>query len=158
MYWDMMVQKIISDSFTVNIEEYQKSCDLLPLIKRVFSRPSRITDQGKISLENPPIEWGGPCPISGRSLCKGSILKHFTKDKHYEEIKYFGDGQNDLCPTLKLTSSDTVFPRKDYDLHNIITKGEHEIVAQVKPWSDGHEIMKSLKSYFFLSSCVTKIS
>ena len=136
---------IVSDSFTVNIEVYMKKCGLLDLIEGMFCKPTKITDEGKIQFDEIPIEWGGSCPRSGRLLCKGKILRNFIKDRKYDEIKFFGDGSNDLCPSLILEAKDRVFPRIGYPLVTLLTNGEHEVSAKIFPWNDGHDILDELK-------------
>ena len=48
-------------------------------------------------------------------------MKLFAQGKNYSEIKYFGDGSNDLHAALALTEKDTLFPRKKHKLMNIIS-------------------------------------
>ena len=67
----------------------------------------------------------------------------FTKGKNYEEIKYFGDGANDLHPTLALSEKDKVFPRKDFVLMHLISNGENVVKAGIFPWKDGSEILEN---------------
>ena len=68
----------------------------------------------------------------------------FIKGKNYEEIKYFGDGTNDLHPAQALSEKDKVFPRKDYHLVHLISDKKHNIKAEVCPWKDGSEILDIL--------------
>ena len=93
-----------------------------------------------------PKEWGGPCLNGGRNICKGSTMKYFCESRGgYDEIKYFGDGQNDLCPALSLSEKDKLFPRKDHKLEKLISTGEHNIKAKIFTWKDGSDIMKSIQ-------------
>ena len=69
-------------------------------------------------------------------------MKLFAQGKNYSEIKYFGDGSNDLHAALALTEKDTLFPRKKHKLMNIISSGEYEVKAAICPWDNGSDILK----------------
>ena len=99
---------------------------------------------GKIVTSELPSEWGETCPNGGRNLCKGSAMKYFCKNKSYKEIKYFGDGKNDLCPALSLTENDKLYPRKDHYLSKLLATGDYEIKAKILPWNGGSDIMITL--------------
>ena len=109
----------------------------------MYCKPCTIMDDGKIDLQREPEEWFTECRINGRA-CKTSAMSHFMKGKNYSHIKYFGDGSNDLCPTMSLTSNDTVFPRIGHTLLKKIESGDHQINAKVCPWNDGFDILKLL--------------
>ena len=72
-------------------------------------------------------------------------MELFSTGKKYDEIKYFGDGSNDLHPAMALGKTDTVFTRKDFKLDNLISNGENEIMADVCPWRDGSDILEVLQ-------------
>ena len=49
-------------------------------------------------------------------MCKGDIIEEYIKERReqgvvYDFIAYSGDGENDLCPTLRLSENDLAFPR-----------------------------------------------
>ena len=90
-------------------------------------------------------EWGAPCEACFFTFCKKTVMEQFIKGKHYEEIKYFGDGSNDLHPALALNQTDKLFPRRDFALMHIIDNGEHEIKANIYPWNNGTEILQYLQ-------------
>merc|ERR1712130_629334 len=92
-----------------------------------------LSNDGKIVTSELPNEWGETCLNGGRNLCKGSAMKYFCKNKSYEEIKYFGDGKNDLCPALSLTENDKLYPRKDHYLSKLLATGDYEIKAKILP-------------------------
>ena len=89
-------------------------------------------------------DWGAPCEQCLFTFCKKTVMNIFIKGKTYEEIKYFGDGPNDLHPAQALSEKDKVFPRKGYPLRNLISSKKHNIKAEVYPWMDGSEILKNL--------------
>lgn len=89
-------------------------------------------------------DWGAPCEQCLFTFCKKTVMNIFIKGKNYEEIKYFGDGTNDLHPAQALSEKDKVFPRKDYHLVHLISDKKHNIKAEVCPWKDGSEILEIL--------------
>ena len=89
-------------------------------------------------------DWGAPCEQCLFTFCKKTVMNIFIKGKTYEEIKYFGDGPNDLHPAQALSEKDKVFPRKGYPLRNLISSKKHNIKAEVYPWMDGSEILKNV--------------
>ena len=53
-------------------------------------------------------DWGAPCEQCLFTFCKKTVMNIFMKGKNYEEIKYFGDGPNDLHPAQALSEKDKV--------------------------------------------------
>ena len=53
-------------------------------------------------------DWGAPCEQCLFTFCKKTVMNIFIKGKNYEEIKYFGDGPNDLHPAQALSEKDKV--------------------------------------------------
>merc|ERR1712001_808714 len=105
---------IISGSQKEKIKVYLDKFGLSDIVQDIFAQPWTITDNGRILYTRIPTEWGGPCKITGQNICKASILKYFVKAHGpYENLIYFGDGLNDLCPSLSvLKEFDSVCPKK----------------------------------------------
>lgn len=131
---------IISDTHTFNIDIFLEKFGLSDKVSAFYGQPAEISDNGQIILENVPEEYNN-CKDGGRNLCKGSAMKHFTRGKNYQQIKYFGDGKNDLCPALMLNEEDMVFPRLNFKLVELLKSGNHQVKAQVQPWNDGADIL-----------------
>ena len=101
---------------------------------------------GKLEIgEYDQSEWGPPCEQCLNTFCKKIVLNIFTEGKSYEEIKYFGDGTNDLHPAQELRENDKVFPRKGYPLLGMVSDQNHGVKAKICPWKDGSEILENLK-------------
>lgn len=62
----------------------------------------------------------------------------------YKAVFYIGDGSNDLCPSLRLTKGDIVFPRENYSLARKLCEQANQIQAQVVPWKCATEIISYL--------------
>ena len=72
-------------------------------------------------------------------------MERFSSRKKYDEIKYFGDGHNDLHAAMALSENDIILPRKDFRLDDLVSNGENEIKANVHPWQDGSDILQILQ-------------
>merc|ERR1712008_661536 len=74
-------------------DNFLKRYGLFELFEEIFANPATITDQGKWEKEEyNQSEWGPPMEL-------------FSSGKKYDEIKYFGDGSNDLHPVMANISS-----------------------------------------------------
>lgn len=89
------------------------------------------------------------CPLSARNLCKGHVLKEYIAKRGvegvtFERVNYAGDGSNDLCPSLKLSTRDRVFPRAGFPLAKLTAAraASKELQAQVFPFTSGEDIWK----------------
>ncbi|EEC01198.1 pyridoxal phosphate phosphatase PHOSPHO2, putative, partial [Ixodes scapularis] len=79
------------------------------------------------------------------NLCKGAIMEEFLDRRRrqgvdFDHVSYVGDGNNDLCPCLRLRTSDLVFPRLDYPLAKLLNKDPGRVKAKVSPWRSGLDI------------------
>ena len=133
---------IVSGTCTYRIEIFFEKYQLLKLVDKIFAKPSKITDDGKIVVENIPNEWGGPCKLSKRAICKTSCIQYFIKDRAYEEFLYVGDGKNDLCPSLNLGANARICPRIGYPLEQLLNN--YCIQADIVPWINGVDLLDKL--------------
>lgn len=145
LYDDHDIVMITGNSRTYT-DNFLKRYGLFELFEEIFANPETITDQGKWEKEEyNQSEWGPPCEPCHYNFCKKTTMELFGSGKKYDEIKYFGDGSNDLHPVMALRETDTVFPRKDFKLADLISNGENEIKADVRPWRDGSDILEVLQ-------------
>ena len=134
---------IISGSQKEKIKVYLDKFGLLDIVQDIFAQPWTITDNGRILYTPIPTEWGGPCKITGQNICKASILKYFVREHGpYENLIYFGDGLNDLCPSLSLKEFDSVCPKKGSNLELLLKEKIQNVQAQIIPWNDGTDLLK----------------
>lgn len=160
---------ILSDANSFFIGSFLKTRKLEKYITTILTNPAKFTDVGH---ENPLLVIEGyhaqdHCKLSSRNLCKGEALKNYIGKQMldnktvYTCINYVGDGQNDFCPSLKLSVLDRVFPRKGYTLDKMCSKmiarqqqgkdGTHkydhlpDLKASVIPWSSGKQILDAIK-------------
>lgn len=150
---------ILSDSNSFFISSYLKSIGLENLISTVLTNPAKFTDDGQLLIDEYHIQ--DYCNLSSRNLCKGEALKNYIGKMMldhktvYTCVNYVGDGENDYCPSSKLSPRDRIFPRQGYTLERLCEKaidqqlcGGREscklpnLKAQVFPWKDGREILE----------------
>ncbi|XP_065334827.1 pyridoxal phosphate phosphatase PHOSPHO2-like [Cloeon dipterum] len=137
---------IISDSNSVFINDWLENAAVDHIVNKTFTNPAFYDDQGLLNISMyHEQDW---CKLSTKNLCKGHILQSYVDERAREGVKfdcigYVGDGNNDLCPCLKLSASDWAFPRKNYTLAKMISKEnfDHKISAKIHLWESGHEIL-----------------
>lgn len=60
------------------------------------------------------------CPLCPSNLCKGRELDQLRSGGGRRRVIYVGDGANDLCPALSLSSDDVVLARADHPLERLL--------------------------------------
>lgn len=141
---------IISDSNSIFIQEWLKHKQLDKFVAKVFTNPAYFNNDDLLNIEMYHTQdW---CKFSNENLCKGHILEDYIKKRQnegilFEKIAYVGDGVNDLCPSLRLTENDILFPRIDFALYKKINQSsEFDIKAAVHPWSSGQDILNIIRN------------
>lgn len=132
---------VASDSNTLFIQNWLKYNKLSEAVSCIYTNPAKI-ENDLIKIE--PYALQRACTMCNMNMCKGTIVKeHLSRtDKKYDNIFYFGDGKNDLCPVLKLSQADIAFPRLGYVLDNLLKS--RSTLAKVKPWSTGDDAYEYL--------------
>lgn len=103
---------IISDANTLSIRRILEANGMAEMFKDVISNPAHFDSQGLLKIDYCQRDHGCPrCPLN---LCKTKAL---TPNKvGYDGIVYVGDGHNDICPSLSLSSNDVVIAKKGLHL------------------------------------------
>jgi len=141
---------IISDANSLFIETVLTARDLLDCVTKIITNPAVVNDNGKITISPCHSHNHETCPPN---MCKGTLLQEFLKNagKEYFAVCYVGDGENDLCPCLRLTANDFAFPRRNYSLEkkivNLVTSG-HLLKAKVMKWESGRQLCYYLEEFF----------
>lgn len=150
---------ILSDANSFFIDSYLKANSLENLFPTVLTNPARFSDDGQLLISEFHVQ--DYCSLSSRNLCKGEALKNYIGKRMldhntvYTCINYIGDGENDLCPSTKLSNRDRVFPREGFSLDRLCAKLKYnsevcsvedvkklpELKASVIPWSTGVDIL-----------------
>ncbi|XP_067930441.1 pyridoxal phosphate phosphatase PHOSPHO2-like [Watersipora subatra] len=139
---------ILSDANQLFIEWLLKDYGIYEQVEQVYANPVKCSD-GKL-IETYYHENQDWCSLSSKNLCKGKALKDHVEQKRasgvtYSRIIYIGDGENDYCPTLELSTGDYVFARKSFDLERKIKDNISEVAAKVFYWESGKEILQALQ-------------
>ncbi|KAF6024941.1 PHOSPHO2 [Bugula neritina] len=85
------------------------------------------------------------------SSLSGAVIKDHIESMRkagtlYSTVCYTGDGENDFCPSLRLTENDYVFPRATFPLEQMLKSRMSEVKAQVVPWKSATVIKQKLQS------------
>lgn len=149
---------ILSDANSFFISSFLKSKNLKNCFSTILTNPAKFSDDGQLLTEE--YQCQDYCSMSARNLCKGEALKVFIgkqmldNNTVYTCINYVGDGENDFCPSTKLSDRDRVFPRQGYSLHRLLTRLKTnkeqtsvegsklpEVKATIIPWINGGQIL-----------------
>jgi pyridoxal phosphate phosphatase PHOSPHO2 len=101
------------------------------------------------------------------NMCKGKELEEYLdrqreKGVHFDRVMYVGDGSNDFCAVLRMTSRDIVFCRRyrglERKIADEISKGEDHsrLKCNVEYWSGAWEVEEKFKKYAKSESFDTK--
>ncbi|KAF5298312.1 hypothetical protein FQA39_LY11796 [Lamprigera yunnana] len=146
---------IISDANSVFINKWLENQGLADCIEQVFTNPGEFNN-GHLTIKMYHEQHS--CPLSTINLCKGKILEEYLETQNhlgveYEKIVYVGDGANDFCPMLRLSSKDLACCRNGYSCAAILKKvlkkelyknKLYEMKAPVLVWDNGNDILKAL--------------
>ena len=121
---------IISDSNTFFISSFLECYNLLQAVSCIYSNPAKFDESGKLVITPYHSHSCQRCQQSP-NMCKGTILKEVMTEKSYGTVIYVGDGRNDVCPSLQLSSNDHVIARKGYTLARNIAKIQDEVKATI---------------------------
>ncbi|XP_063229879.1 phosphoethanolamine/phosphocholine phosphatase-like [Bacillus rossius redtenbacheri] len=142
---------ILSDSNSVLVDDWLEGAGLRHAFARVLTNPARYDPDGCLCIEDHHRQ--DSCALSTTNLCKGLVLDEYVRERAeqgatFSRIAYVGDGTNDLCPALRLSPGDLVFPREGFAFHDLVMKGAGQAIkASVHPWSSGKHILGVLADY-----------
>ena len=140
---------IISDANMYFIETILQSKGIQNLVSKIYTNPAHFNENQCLCLSYYHIQE--TCSLSSRNLCKGDILEeHISKNREagieYVHVIYVGDGENDLCPSLRLQEKDVLYPRKNFALHRKTSTAavRNKLKANVVVWESGVDIKTNL--------------
>lgn len=155
---------VVSDSNSQFIRHWCRHNGIVDYVKDVFTNPAEFDANEVLNIR--PYHHQTTCPLSSVNLCKGDILEDYIREQQeingvtYKKIFYVGDGNNDLCPILRLANDDVGCARKGYRLQKELQSLSGEIRmngddaensgnyksssssldAEIFVWSDGNEL------------------
>ena len=80
--------------------------------KRVITNLAHFNDHGRLHIA--PYHAHNCTDCVG--LCKGTILREILLEGSYQCVIFVGDGDNDVCPSMRLSEGDHVIARELYPL------------------------------------------
>ncbi|KAL9877990.1 pyridoxal phosphate phosphatase PHOSPHO2 [Glossina fuscipes fuscipes] len=142
---------IISDSNTIFINEWLKYHGLEDKINRVFTNPAHFNEAGQLIIK--PYHHQTECRMSAVNLCKGKVLEHFLIEQNlrenisYDRVVYVGDGNNDICPVIRLRLQDIACARQGYSMEKNLAKNRTKIKvrAELLLWKTGFDLLDQLE-------------
>ncbi|NXK42323.1 PHOP1 phosphatase, partial [Piprites chloris] len=142
---------LISDANMFGIEAKLRAAGVHSLFRKIFSNPSSFDKRGYLTLGPYHSHKCLDCPAN---MCKRKILTEYLAERAQEEVEfervfYVGDGANDFCPSVALTSADVAFPRKGFPMHRMTQEMEKKqpgaFQATVVPWESAAEVARYLQ-------------
>uniref|UniRef100_A0A8D0GP47 Phosphoethanolamine/phosphocholine phosphatase n=1 Tax=Sphenodon punctatus TaxID=8508 RepID=A0A8D0GP47_SPHPU len=144
---------LLSDANMFGIECSLRATGFYSLFRKIFSNPSGFDKRGYLTLGPYHSHSCQKCPAN---LCKRKILTEYLTERaqegvRFEKLFYIGDGANDFCPSLALTSTDVTFPRKGYPMHQLTLEMEIKqpgvFQATFVPWHSAVEVCQYLQEF-----------
>lgn len=146
---------IISDSNLEFIRMWNRHHDFDKYVRKIFTNPAQFDDDERLLVQ--PYHHQINCKLSSENLCKGDVMESFVSEAatlatEYETIFYCGDGQNDLCPILRLGKQDFGCVRRGFRLEGEIQRlteigdgdGSSRLDANILYWTDGVDLLESI--------------
>lgn len=157
--------RVLSDANLFYIETILKHLGIRECFSEINTNPGFVDEEGKLRIL--PFHdfhtFSHGCTLCPPNMCKGKIIERIQatlKKEGKKTIIYLGDGAGDFCPSLKLTETDYMMPRKDYPVWDLICKNRHLLKAEVHEWIDGEDLERVLLQHIttIISNNVDNVS
>ncbi len=144
---------IVSDANSVFIDRILGQNGLSEFFSTVVTNPAEFEDSGLLRVT--PYRRQDHCALSAANLCKGDAVDEYVKKRKEEGgiefvlIGYAGDGDNDLCPMVRLPEGSLLFPRDGYRIVNSLenySSSEGAVRGTKVPWTNGGEMLAALET------------
>ncbi|XP_028790572.1 inorganic pyrophosphatase 2-like [Neltuma alba] len=141
--------KIVSDANIFFIKTILKHHGVLDRFSEIIANPSFVDEEDRLRIfpYHDYHKSSHGCNLCPPNMCKGKIIERIQKCVAAEGSKkfiYLGDGSGDFCPSLKLKDTDSLMPRKNFALCDLVSKNCNRIKAEVHGWIDGEELRQVL--------------
>lgn len=143
---------IISDSNSVFIYDWLQAHGLAGYFEEVFTNPAEFQANGQLTIK--PYHQQTDCRLSAANLCKGKVLEHFIIERSlrqgikYDQIIYAGDGNNDICPVLRLKQGDLACARIGFGMAKNLEKNKAKLKVRAKQlhWKNGFDLLAQIEN------------
>jgi pyridoxal phosphate phosphatase PHOSPHO2 len=150
---------ILSDANTVFIDTILERHGLRSAFSQVYTNAGDFDSTGKLVVKPFNETFNADAAlfncstgICASNICKGAVLKDRLcneTDPSTRSVFYFGDGHNDYCPGLCLTTeNDVFFVRENFSLAKLLDRESElkaKLTSRVSFWKDAQDILQSLK-------------
>ncbi|KAJ9568427.1 hypothetical protein OSB04_004393 [Centaurea solstitialis] len=141
--------RVLSDANLFYIETILKHLGIRECFSEINTNPGFVNEEGVVRIM--PFHdfhtFSHGCSLCPPNMCKGKIIERIQATLDTEGKKtiiYLGDGAGDFCPSLKLTETDYMMPRKDFPVWDLICKNRHLLKAEIHEWTDGEDLERVL--------------
>lgn len=145
---------IVSNACDLLIEECLRAHDLLQFVEKIESNPVRQIDPIMVIDEHTDPSLN-QCQLCEPNLCKGLVIEKYRHPNPDHVLIFVGDGDNDVCPALRLNQADYVFAKIDpisetvYKMYELLkTRYIDQLKTELRTWTtmtDVHEILRQKK-------------
>ncbi|CAL1360711.1 unnamed protein product [Linum trigynum] len=138
--------RIVSDANLFFIETILEHLGLRNYFSEINTNPGFVDEEGRLRISpyHDFTKSSHGCTLCPPNMCKGLIIERIqaaiAKEGGSKKLIYLGDGAGDYCPSLKLTESDYVMPRKNFPVWELISRNPMVIKAEIHEWSDGEDL------------------
>ena len=136
---DVLKVIVASDSNSWFIDILLLHFDIKDQIDGIYTNPAHWNDNLLELKRYTTNETCCRCPVN---MCKAEIVSTSRSDD-IECVIYVGDGSNDLCPVLQLSSNDIACPREGYSLSKKLEK--FKVDCSVVRWTCATKIASCLE-------------
>ncbi|CAN0881725.1 Inorganic pyrophosphatase 1 [Linum grandiflorum] len=139
--------RIVSDANLFFIETILEHLGLRSYFSEINTNPGFVDELGRVRI-SPHHDFTTSlhgCTLCPPNMCKGLVMERMQQAKEEgTQMIYLGDGAGDYCPSLKLTETDYVMPRKNFPVWDLISRNPMVIKAEIHEWSDGADLERVL--------------
>ncbi|XP_050233188.1 inorganic pyrophosphatase 2-like [Mercurialis annua] len=139
--------RIVSDANLFFIETVLKHLGLKDYFSEINTNPGFVDEEGRLRISpyHDFTQSSHGCSLCPPNMCKGHVIERIQASISKEQrIIYLGDGVGDYCPSLKLTDTDYMMPRKDFPAWELISRNPMLVKPEIHEWTDGEELERVL--------------
>ncbi|XP_065869213.1 inorganic pyrophosphatase 2-like [Euphorbia lathyris] len=138
--------RIVSDANMFFIEAILKHLGIREYFSEINTNPGFVDEEGRLRIcpFHDFTQSSHGCNLCPPNMCKGKVIERIQESLGKKKIIYLGDGIGDYCPSLKLTETDYLMPRKNYPVWDLISRNPMVIKAEMHEWIDGEDFERIL--------------
>lgn len=142
---------IVSNAYDLLVEECLREHNLLQYVEKIESNPVRQIEPIMVIDEHTDPSLN-QCQLCDPNLCKGSVIEQYRHRTPDQGLVFVGDGDNDVCPALRLDQSDYVFAKIDptgekvYQMYELLkTRYADRLKTELRTWTTMNHVHEILR-------------